>query len=87
MVPPLLICEASENAQWFRVTVQRLGMQPILVTFCIMMALAMMATIVMLAGYGYESYPACPLEFCGIGNIHVSQPKIHPSRVLNSSEI
>ena len=24
------------------------------------------------SGYGYESYPDCPLEFSGIGNIHVS---------------
>lgn len=28
---------------------------------------------VVLVGYGYESYPDCPLEFSGIGNIHVSE--------------
>lgn len=27
------------------------------------------------SGYGYESYPDCPLEFSGIGNIHVSHEK------------
>lgn len=30
------------------------------------------------AGYGYESYPDCPLEFSGIGNIHVSLPDVLP---------
>ena len=40
---------------------------------CIAVALAVMVAIVLLTGYGYESYPDCPLEFSGIGNIHVSQ--------------
>eukprot|EP00903_Cladosiphon_okamuranus_P015695 g14490.t1 len=34
------------------------------------------ATANFAAGYGYESYPDCPLEFSGIGNIHVMRESL-----------
>ncbi|CBN77571.1 similar to CG7697-PA [Ectocarpus siliculosus] len=34
------------------------------------------ATANFAAGYGYESYPDCPLEFAGIGNIHVMRESL-----------
>ncbi|CAM9100290.1 unnamed protein product [Ectocarpus fasciculatus] len=34
------------------------------------------ATANFATGYGYESYPDCPLEFAGIGNIHVMRDSL-----------